>query len=311
MTAPQMGRQPKPMPNARDGRALYRVLRLLPRGHQTLMRLYARLLGNGDHFWGSFQDLLWRVDTDDMFVSGGVFRTGLREPAVTLVLNGLLASGDVFVDAGANRGYFTLLAARAVGAEGRAVAIEPLARNVRVLHENLGANGFDFVQVVEGALWHSAGSMSFRGPSAGTTGDGRIAADGQHTVTTHALDDIVQELGIEHIDVLKMDIEGAELQALLGADGLLQRHAIGHILLETHTSIMDRGETRRLFDLLSSHGYVCSRVLSDLDGQAEKHVRRGIGDWREFVVAYDPRLTWTENWAPTMWWYQSRREGEA
>src|SRR5689334_3802567 len=69
------------------------------------------------------------------------------EPNETWAIRRLLGPGDLFVDIGANIGYFSVLAARSVGAEGRVIAIEPAPPTVAKLRDNLDLNGLSNVEV--------------------------------------------------------------------------------------------------------------------------------------------------------------------
>lgn len=132
---------------------------------------------------------------------------------------GPLRAGDVFVDIGANCGLFSLIAAKRVGSTGRVVAIEPGAEMVRRLNDNLRANGFTNVELVPSAIGKSDGTTVLHVPR---------SQHGESSLFTSDLTDVVSEpvpirplasvlrsLGLDRITVLKIDIEGAEDQALI------------------------------------------------------------------------------------------------
>jgi FkbM family methyltransferase len=150
---------------------------------------------------------------------------GLYELDTLRVLRKLLRPGMHFVDCGANIGYFTLLGARLVGPAGRVDAIEPDPVNRARLEEHVKANGSPAQIRVHGmAASDSTGTATLYHP----TGErnhgeaslipGVIAASAQtYTVTTARLDALLDHTP----DVVKMDIEGAELAALRGMTRLL------------------------------------------------------------------------------------------
>lgn len=151
---------------------------------------------------------------------------GAYEPETVRLFASLLRPGMTVLDVGAHIGYFTLLAARAVGANGRVVAFEPLPSNAQLLRRNVEANGFDErVTVVERAVADHAGEMSLHdsGRDAGTAT--LYAAGGQViNVGTTSLDGWAAEQQWPSIDVIKMDIEGAEVAALAGMRELKKRN---------------------------------------------------------------------------------------
>ena len=87
--------------------------------------------------------------------------TGCYEPQETQLASRLLRAGDVFVDVGANWGYFTLAAAHWVGAGGRVIAFEPEPRLFALLTSNLEANRLDFVRAYRTAAAAGSGRIGF------------------------------------------------------------------------------------------------------------------------------------------------------
>lgn len=158
---------------------------------------------------------------------------GLYELRKAAEIRRRLRPGGVFVDVGANQGDFTLLAASLVGPAGRVVAFEPDPDNVAALRENLRLNGFANVEVRAVALADEAGSATLH----------RSAISGWHslneggntggrppiTVALERLDD----LGLTRLDVLKIDVEGAENAVIRGAMNTLHR-CRPVVLLDTH-----------------------------------------------------------------------------
>jgi Protein-L-isoaspartate(D-aspartate) O-methyltransferase (PCMT) len=119
------------------------------------------------------------VDASDL-VGTYIAYFGVWEPNLTSWLEGRLRPGDVFVDVGANVGYFTVLASRLVGESGRVVAIEPSPLANSVLRRNVSDNGGENVRVENVAVWDSSGEVVVFGASqrivGGTTLDPAWAA---------------------------------------------------------------------------------------------------------------------------------------
>ena len=125
--------------------------------------------------------------------------------------------GDVVLDVGAYRGTFTRHALRQ-GAR-QVVAFEPEPVNYTCLEKTFAAEiARGAVRLVKAAVWETSGTLHFQG--SGTTG--HVEETGETAVPATSLDDAVRELGLERVDFIKMDIEGAERHALRGGSRTLQ-----------------------------------------------------------------------------------------
>ena len=99
------------------------------------------------------------VSTEDIAISPWLALDGLWEAQVTAWMEANLRSGQVFVDVGANVGYFTLLGAKLVGGEGHVVAVEAHPRLAELLRRNVVINGHHgYTTVYERAAWSSTTS---------------------------------------------------------------------------------------------------------------------------------------------------------
>jgi len=199
---------------------------------------------------GPIRGARWRLDG-----GGKVLRVlnGTYEPEQTRLAVELVRPGATVFDVGAHIGYYTLLFSRLVGPEGRVVAFEPSPRNLPVLRWHVARNGCANVQVEAVAVSDETGAARF---AAGTgSGTGRLAESGTVEVRTIRLDDYV-DAGGPMPDVLKIDVEGAELAVLRGAVGVL-RDARPAILLSTHGADVHRA----CIGLLREHGYELTPVL--------------------------------------------------
>jgi FkbM family methyltransferase len=164
------------------------------------------------------------LDRADASVSVQIREHGEYEPYVAAVLDRLLDVGDVFVDVGANVGYHTARAARAVGPSGRVVAVEANPENARLLVLTVAANGFDHVDVLPLALGDHLGHVNF-GVHIGSNGgfapdDVASLGSGRATIVpTVTLD----SLGLDRVDVVKIDVEGAESIVIAGGVETIRR----------------------------------------------------------------------------------------
>lgn len=151
------------------------------------------------------------------------------------VLASRLPLGGVFLDLGANQGEFTVFAAQLVGKYGRVFAFEPSPIMQQRLSKNIQLNGFEQVSIEPVAVADRPGRLSLYSPTEvfedGTTHDGLptlyVQAGTAACVTTEVavttLDAWQLMRSPARVDVIKMDIEGAELPALQGGLGLIQR----------------------------------------------------------------------------------------
>ena len=151
--------------------------------------------------------------------------TGAIEEGVQNALADVLRPGDVFWDVGAHIGFFTMQAARLVGEDGQVHAFEPLAANRARLEGGIELNGFGNVTIHATAVAELGGERMLY-ESSGTTMWSLVAPEGGAGVVVPAatLDDLARTLPRPR--VIKIDVEGAEVDVLRGGIRLLAgRHA--------------------------------------------------------------------------------------
>jgi FkbM family methyltransferase len=148
----------------------------------------------------------------------------LYEPHVTRVVGRALRRGMGMIDIGANIGVFALQAAARVGPSGYVLAVEPNPANARLIEASRRANGFDHLIVCQAAAGREIGMLGLHSTdSNGTTSPLDRAALLQDAITVAALpiDSLVPAQ--RPIDIVKIDVEGAEYLALQGCDTILRR----------------------------------------------------------------------------------------
>lgn len=160
-----------------------------------------------------------------------------------------LRPGDVVVDAGAYPGDYTLFAARQVGPEGRVIALEPDPENRELLQRHVTRSGFENIEIIPCGLWNSETSLSLDAHGVAST---LTDTDSPSPVPVRPLDDIVKEGNLGKIDVLKMDIEGAELQALEGARDTLS--VCRYVCVASYHLVEGATTADRVEDLLRAAG---------------------------------------------------------
>src|SRR6266851_5623188 len=202
------------------------VVRALPAGRYRAMNWIAGRR-TGAFWWRLPADvggLTFRCDLRDPLMRE-VCMTGRYEPQETILLQELLRPGGVFVDVGANWGYFTLVGAALVGSGGRVISVEADPRACRALAANIERNRLPSVAVVEAAADERDGTISLETYGSGSddlSNYGLVAPGSRATgtrrfdVRARTLDDILDETGVDRVDLLKIDIEGAEGCAVSG-----------------------------------------------------------------------------------------------
>ncbi|MBG84306.1 MAG: hypothetical protein CMJ40_07165 [Phycisphaerae bacterium] len=163
---------------------------------------------------------IFRVDPRDFGVTLELHSTGTYEPFTRGLCLDALESGMVFLDIGAHVGLYTLPAARRVGEAGRVIAFEPHPSNRGLLEENLARNNVQNVTVVPAAVSNSPGVLELQ-VSSFNTGDHRLyrgSSTRAKTVRTDvvSVDAWLESAGISKVDMVKMDVQGAEASVLEG-----------------------------------------------------------------------------------------------
>ena len=159
-----------------------------------------------------------------------------------------IAPGSVVFDLGGHVGFYTLLASELVGHKGQVFVFEPVPRNLLYLREHLRLNQVSNVTVIESAVSDKSGAVAF--DEGLNSSMGHIASHGRLQVKTVALDELVSKGEIPVPDYMKIDIEGAELLALVGSKSMLAK-SHPTLFLATHGSRVHQECCR----LLQSLGY--------------------------------------------------------
>jgi FkbM family methyltransferase len=206
-------------------------------------------------------------------ISQAVYLSGLYEPATTAVLRKLLRKGDTFVDVGANIGLFTMIASRCVGRSGRVLAFEPSRREFTTLRYHIDHNGLENAQALQVALGSYDGTATLHVADAVHAGlntiEDRFIYQGvgeayRETVPVMRLDDVVEQHGISRVDMIKIDVEGAEHRVIAGARQTIARHRPTLVLEITGPALAPENAGRTSIEsLLSSLGYDYAAIDGD------------------------------------------------
>ncbi len=198
----------------------------------------------------------WQDYTDASFI----FHRVWEAPNTNFVLR-TLRDGDTAIDAGANVGYFAILMAKSARAS-RIVAIEPLRRNSFVLSKNLEANDVTNVSVERVALGEKEGftTLKYRLLNSGSPSTvGFFGSDPvidafmmEETVPVKTIPQVFEEHRIQRCRLLKMDIQGAEVDALRSASGLLKEGRFDFLMAEYNPKSYGGAD---VVSLMGSYGY--------------------------------------------------------
>lgn len=191
--------------------------------------------------------------------SHSAFILGTHEKPIQGLLAAALKPGTVYYDIGANVGFFAVLAGRLVGKNGKIVCFEPMPDNASQIERNAKMNGFENIAVRREALSDSNTTATFLTSHEPTWGKlasvgkqpGRPA--GETTVEVVRLDDLIEKEELPAPQIIKMDIEGAEVGALEGARRTLEKNR-PLIAMELH------GTNDGVLDVLTSLDYEARAV---------------------------------------------------
>ncbi len=283
------------------------AIRRLPFGRYQLAHALGRFAGQPfrAQLPGDLGRLSFICDLRDTIAREVCF-TGRYEPQETQLAQALLGPGMVVVDVGANWGYFTLVCAHLVADRGRVIALEPHPRLASMLADNVKENRLPQVAVHRVAAGARSASTAFVGfdERGGNWGVSR-AAHGSDVADfeskTVAIDTFLDECNVGRVDLIKIDIEGAEGDAIRGmADGLVRRR-YRYALVECHPAELTRigtsvAECLRPFRTAGYRGW-------HIDHSAEMHRRAAFGavPAAELLAPIDERVLGTDQWPHLLW----------
>ncbi len=212
----------------------------------------------------------------------------------------------VVVDVGANWGYFTLVCAHLVADRGRVIALEPHPRLAAMLADNVRENRLPQVAVHRVAAGARAATAAFVGfdERDGNWGVSRAAHGAEATdfeSPTVAIDAFLDECNVGRVDLIKIDIEGAEGDAIRGMTDGLARHRYRFALVECHPRELARMGTSLAACLapFRSAGYRGWHI----DHSPEMHRRAASGavPFGDLLAPIDERVLASDDWPHLLW----------
>jgi FkbM family methyltransferase len=220
------------------------------------------------------------VDIHDQYIGSAILEQHVYEPHVTATLQRELHSDHVFLDVGANVGWFSLLAARILR-NGKVVAVEPNPRNVQLIYASLSRNELHNVFVYPFAATET--NQMFDMEAVGS--NGFVTSSIGSSLSRTYVQGVSLGMLLEpepRLDVIKMDIEGHELLAMRGMGALLTRH---HpiILTEFHPKAMQDNfqlDPEEYLSELANHGYQMSIIELSGDETTPMASKEILHYWR-------------------------------
>jgi FkbM family methyltransferase len=214
----------------------YRTLLRLPqfKGKSRIVQLYRSLFFSSYRFRGNY-DFVMDLDPID-WTQSDIVRDGGIEPLTSALYGKLLRLGDKYVDVGAHIGFHTLVARHLIGENGLVIAVEPQPYNCEKLLANWRANGFDNVALYVAAVGEHDSTVALHQQVETDSSRLSICLESVNDenrifyVPIRRLETILREQRVEHVRLLKIDVEGYELEVVNGLGAFLP--AIDNIILE-------------------------------------------------------------------------------
>jgi len=173
----------------------------------------------------------------------------------------LLRAGGTFLDVGAHAGYFSLVAADRVGPDGAVYAVEPNPRTFAALRRHLDTNHVAQVRAFLCGLSDREGTLRLHAPPGQLDYNATVLPRSNwevHEVPARRLDDCLAEWGVGQVDLMKMDVEGAEPLVVGGGRESLARGVVRHMMIEINGPRLTEGgcSPAAFFALLERLGFV-------------------------------------------------------
>jgi len=160
--------------------------------------------------------------------------------------------GDIVLDIGAYVGMFTVKASKAVGGQGKVIAIEPSPENYVILMGN--CRGWGNVTLVQKAIMAKNGTGKLYYSKSAAANSLVTRWKRYVKVETITLDNLMEELGLNKVDIIKVDAEGAEIDVLKGAQNVLAR-GTRLVIAAYHTAPNGKAEIAQVATILREANY--------------------------------------------------------
>jgi FkbM family methyltransferase len=201
-----------------------------------------------------------------------IYYFGVWEPDFTAFIERTLKPGDCFIDVGANIGYYSLLASRLVGQSGKVVSIEAVPRTFEVLRRNLELNHSENVRAVNMAVWDKEETLTFfvspdtidsTSTAIPSLAEGR-GLRARCDIPAASLGSLLNRDEIAAARLIKIDVEGAERQAISGFGTMLETSRRDlEVMVEVSIEAFDE-----IVAFFQRHGFFSYRLENDYNVQS-------------------------------------------
>lgn len=227
-------------------------------------------------------------------VSVNIWRYGYFEEDVAYYLIALLRPGGTFIDVGGHFGFFSMLGAELVGADGTVIIFEPMPKTLGILAGNMAKRAAPcHHHLIPAAAGRETGTLIFKdfglvGSAFATSATERSSAftlRGDVEVAMRPIDQIVGELALDRLDLIKIDAENAEADVLAGAERTIESLKPALIL---ETGDTEGSEARPLIESLIERGY---RAFEFEDFALRPHIVADRYGYQNILLVHAERLT--------------------
>jgi len=144
-------------------------------------------------------------------------------------------TGDIVIDVGAAFGFYTITASKRVGQQGKVVAIEPQPNILEMLNRNIKLNKLANIITLNYAVYSERSKVRLYSNYSIIQERAGQSLQSYIEVSADTLDNLLRQVGIDEVNWIKVDVEGAELEVLKGAAGILSRSSDISLLVEVHS----------------------------------------------------------------------------
>ncbi len=254
--------------------ARYQLLRSLDRSAALLRAIgLSRLTRAGREILARVLPKGISVEVEGVSMRGGIrdrsflyrLKEGTFEPTTVRLFSEAITPGAVVLDIGAYLGYYTIIASRRAGKFGKVFAVEPNPESFAFLRYNLRENGCSNVVAVQKALSNYSGWTSLHRDRSDPSRASLIAREGSLGAVTVECTTVNDLLGEQHVDVVKIDVEGAEPFVLDGMARVLEQSRDPILSVELNPSALaEAGSSQEaLLSKLRQFGLHTIRTLDE------------------------------------------------
>ena len=245
-----------------------------------------------------------------------IFLTGGCDPAISCLILRFLKPGMVFFDVGANIGQFTILAADRLNNDGIVFSFEPSPREFAMLESTVSLNRLSNVKLYSSAVGSTNSREKLKVFSGkygafntlGAPSHSKVQNESYSEVEVECvtLDSIVKQARLDHVDLMKIDVEGGEVDVLRGASSLMQMEESPVVICEVgDETLAGYGETGKslrgifsefaydLYEVDSTGSLVC--VAPEQDRYAANYVALKVSHFDRFEIRRPSTLTNAED----------------